>query len=127
MIKKVVSSDRKIRIAIVGCGRISKRHFDSIEARADELELVSLCDTDANVLATHHKKYNVPVYLHINKMMQNEELDLVVLCTPSGLHAQQAELAAKYGVNIITEKPMATRWHDGLRMVKENLLMLLQH
>jgi hypothetical protein len=39
MIKKVVSSDRKIRIAIVGCGRISKSHFESIEARADELEL----------------------------------------------------------------------------------------
>ena len=51
-------------------------------------------------------------------MMENEELDLVVLCTPSGLHASQAELAAKHGVNVITEKPMATRWNDGLRMVK---------
>lgn len=39
MIKSVISSDRKIRIAIVGCGRILKSHFEAIEARADELEL----------------------------------------------------------------------------------------
>ena len=118
MITRVIPSDRKIRIAIVGCGRISKRHFESIEAHADELELVSACDTDASVLAALYEKYDVPIYLHLNEMMENEELDLVVLCTPSGLHARQAELAAKHGVNVITEKPMATRWHDGLRMVK---------
>lgn len=118
MIKKVVSPDRKIRIAIVGCGRISKNHFDSIKARADELELVSVCDTDVSVLAAHHEKYDVPTYLHLKEMMGNEELDLVVLCTPSGLHSNQAEVVAKHGVNVMTEKPMATRWHDGLRMVK---------
>lgn len=118
MIKKVVSSDRKIRIGIVGCGRISKSHFDSIEARADELELVAVCDTDSSVLNVHHEKYNVPMYLHLKEMLKNEDLDLVVLCTPSGLHASQAELVAKNSVNVITEKPMATRWHDGIRMVK---------
>ena len=52
------------------------------------------------------------------KNIENEKLDLVVLCTPSGLHAMQAEIVAKHNVNVITEKPMATRWHDGLRMVK---------
>ena len=118
MTVRVVSSDRKIRIAIVGCGRISKNHFDSIEARADELDLVSVCDTDASVLAAHREKYDVPIYLHLKEMMENEELDLVVLCTPSGLHSNQAEVVAKHGVNVMTEKPMATRWHDGLRMVK---------
>ena len=50
--------------------------------------------------------------------MEKENLDLVVLCTPSGLHAQQTEIIAKYGVCVMTEKPMATRWHDGIRMVK---------
>ena len=54
----------------------------------------------------------------VNEMIENEELDLVVLCTPSGLHARQTELAAKHGINVITEKPMATNWQDGLRMVK---------
>jgi UDP-N-acetyl-2-amino-2-deoxyglucuronate dehydrogenase len=51
-------------------------------------------------------------------MLENEDLDLVVICTPSGTHADQTELCAKYSVNVMTEKPMATRWSDGVRMVK---------
>ena len=47
----------------------------------------------------------------------NENLDLVSICTPSGLHADQTKLIANYGVNVLTEKPMATRWSDGLEMV----------
>jgi len=118
MIKNKVPLDRKIRIAIVGCGRISKKHFESIESHSGQLELVSVCDIDTNILSASYKKYHLPTYLHLDEMMKNEDLDLVVLCTPSGLHAQQTEIVAKYGVNVITEKPMATRWHDGLRMVK---------
>ena len=47
---------RKIRIAIVGCGRISKNHFGSIEAHADDLELAAVCDidfADGDVLCRH--------------------------------------------------------------------------
>lgn len=39
-------TDRKIRIGIVGCGRISKNHFGSIEKHADEMELIAICDID---------------------------------------------------------------------------------
>ena len=49
MIKNIVSMDRKIRIAIVGCGRISKKHFEAIESHCDEFDLVSVCDTDASI------------------------------------------------------------------------------
>lgn len=45
-------------------------------------------------------------------------LDLVVLCTPSGLHSLQTCIVSQYGVNVITEKPMATRYEDGVAMVK---------
>ena len=118
MTKIIAQSDRKIRIAIVGCGRISKKHFESIESHADQLQLVSICDTDPDILSANRKKYHLPTYLHLDEMMKKEDLDLAVLCTPSGLHAQQTEIVASHGVNVITEKPMATRWHDGLRMVK---------
>ena len=64
------------------------------------------------------KKYKVKGYLDIADMLKNEELDLISLCTPSGLHANQTELSAINGVNVMTEKPMATRWQDGLRMVQ---------
>jgi UDP-N-acetyl-2-amino-2-deoxyglucuronate dehydrogenase len=110
--------DRKIRIAIVGCGRISKNHFGSIERHSDAVELAAVCDNDPRTLADHTQKFRVPGYARLEDMLQSEKLDLVALCTPSGLHADQAVLAAKHGVHVMTEKPMATRWQDGQRMVK---------
>lgn len=109
---------RKIRIGIVGCGRISKNHFGSIEKHGDELELVSVCDVDASVLALHESQYGVPGYLDMAQMLSEQSLDMVALCTPSGIHPDQAMLAARHKVHVITEKPMATRWSDGLQMVK---------
>lgn len=113
-----VIPDRKIRLAVVGCGRISKSHFSSIEKHADQLELVAICDNEPNVLAEHAEKYKVPAYRGIEEMLQKEQIDLVVLCTPSGIHPDQAVLAARHKVHVMTEKPMATRWHDGVNMVK---------
>jgi UDP-N-acetyl-2-amino-2-deoxyglucuronate dehydrogenase len=110
--------DRKIRIAIVGCGRISKNHFGSIEKHAENLELISVCDINTDTLKAHTEKYNVPGYTHLEEMLKKEKLDILAICTPSGNHADQALIAARNGVHVITEKPMATRWQDGLRMVK---------
>jgi len=114
----IVEHDRKIRIAIVGCGRISGNHFGSIEKHADEVELVAVCDVDPEPLEKCTKKFGVNGYRKMEEMLRKEEVDLVVLCTPSGLHADQTILAAKYGIHVMTEKPMATRWADGLRMVR---------
>jgi UDP-N-acetyl-2-amino-2-deoxyglucuronate dehydrogenase len=111
-------TDRKIRIAIVGCGRISKSHFGSIERHRDEFELVAICDIDPTTLSEHSLKFKVPAYCDMEEMLEEEQLDVVVLCTPSGTHPDQAVLAAKHRVHVITEKPMATRWNDGVRMVK---------
>jgi UDP-N-acetyl-2-amino-2-deoxyglucuronate dehydrogenase len=109
---------RKIRIAIVGCGRISKNHLNSIEQHSESLELAAICDIDKEVLAEHVETFKVPGYRNFVEMLEKEDLDLVALCTPSGIHPEQAILAAKYNVHVITEKPMATRWKDGVRMVK---------
>jgi len=109
---------RKIRMAIVGCGRISRNHFGSIEKHSDELELAAICDIDPVVLSEHTDKYKVPAYRDMEEMLQKEHLDLVALCTPSGIHSNQAALAAKHHVHVMTEKPMATRWNDGVHMVK---------
>jgi len=111
-------TDRKVRIAIVGCGRISRNHFGSIEKHTDNIELAAVCDINPQVLNEHAQKYAVPAYRSMEEMLKSELVDLVALCTPSGMHANQAELAARYGVHVMTEKPMATRWQDGVRMVR---------
>ena len=70
------------------------------------------------ILLEHQERYGVPGYRLLEEMLKTEKIDLIVLCTPSGLHANQTIQAAHYGVNVMTEKPMATRWHDGVNMVK---------
>jgi UDP-N-acetyl-2-amino-2-deoxyglucuronate dehydrogenase len=108
----------KIKISIVGCGRISKKHFDSIEEHKANFELVSICDIDQDVLLEHKVKYKIKGYTDLREMLENVDIDLVAICTPSGIHSAQVELCAAHGVNVMTEKPMATCWSDGLRMVE---------
>jgi UDP-N-acetyl-2-amino-2-deoxyglucuronate dehydrogenase len=111
-------TQRKIRIAVVGCGRIAKNHFGAIERHAEDLELAAVCDTNPAALAEHTDRYGVRGYRHLAELLRTAEPDLVALCTPSGLHPEQTITAAAHGVHVMTEKPMATRWQDGVRMVK---------
>src|SRR5581483_623885 len=110
--------DRPIRIAVVGCGRIAANHFKAIEAHRQDLQLVAVCDSDPQALEAAQKRHGVPGYGSIVELLKSE-VDVVALCTPSGLHPLHAVLAARAGCHVITEKPMATRWSDGLSMVRE--------
>lgn len=109
---------RKIRIAVVGCGRISKNHFGAIDAYPDDLELVAVCDVEAKAAEAAGAGHGVPSFTDFEAMLGEIRPDVVTLCTPSGIHPGQAILAAEYGIHVVTEKPMATRWSDGLRMVR---------
>lgn len=117
MQKKLILN-RKIKMALVGCGRISNNHINAIKAHSNDLELVAICDTQPERLESLKKELGVNGFLSYEEMLKTSDADAVVLCTPSGLHAEQACLAAEYGKHVISEKPMATRWQDGLRMVK---------
>jgi UDP-N-acetyl-2-amino-2-deoxyglucuronate dehydrogenase len=111
-------TDRKLRLALVGCGRISANHFSAIESHADNIELVDVCDIDPAALKSAVERTGAKGHLQIADMLKTTTADLVVLTTPSGLHPSQAIDVAKTGRHVMTEKPMATRWQDGLRMVK---------
>ena len=102
----------------MGCGRISKNHLSSILQYPEDLELTAACDIDYDALGQAAAEYNVKGYTELKDMLAHETLDLIILCTPSGLHPSQAILAAEHGVHVVSEKPMATRYNDGLRMVQ---------
>lgn len=110
--------DRKLRLAVVGCGRISRNHFAAIAGHADDIELTAVCDTQSATLEEHQGRHGVPGYLRLEDLLTAEQLDVVAICTPSGMHPEQTVMAARHGVHVVTEKPMATRWRDGLRMVR---------
>lgn len=110
-------TDRKIRIAVVGCGRISGKHFEAIEAHSDSLDLVGVCDTNPQRLNAAVARTGATGYATLNGLLEQSDADLVVLATPSGLHPAQTVQIAESGRHVMTEKPMATRWADGIRMV----------
>lgn len=110
-------SDRKIRFALVGCGRISKNHFESITQHGSRAELVDVCDIDAKALEAAVQATGAKGHATLTEMLRTTTADCVIVTTPSGLHPRQAIEIARSGRHVLTEKPMATKWEDGVRMV----------
>ena len=111
-------TNRKIRIALVGCGRIANNHFSAIESHAENLDLVDVCDVNPAALAQAVTRTKAQGHSNLTSLLNTTTADMVILTTPSGLHPDQAIQVAQTGRHVMTEKPMATRWHDGVRMVK---------
>jgi UDP-N-acetyl-2-amino-2-deoxyglucuronate dehydrogenase len=108
---------RRIRFGLVGCGRIWKNHVDALKKHAKDAEIVGVCDIDEKALEAGEGATGAQGYLQYDDFLRKCDADVVVLSTPSGLHAEQTIRAAQAGKHVITEKPMATRWQDGKRMV----------
>ena len=111
-------TDRRVRFALAGCGRIAANHLDALQQHADRAELVAVCDPAAPALAAAVQRSGARGFASYPQMLAEAGADCVVLATPSGLHPQQAIAAARAGCHVMTEKPMATRWTDGLAMVR---------
>ena len=101
-----MSSDKPFRIALAGCGRISKNHFDAIH-QIDGLDLVAVCDTDRERAKRAGTEWNVPYFTSYEKLLKESKADVVTIATPSGLHAEQGVEAAQAGKHVVMEKPMA--------------------
>ena len=84
-------TDRRIRFAVVGCGRISANHFDSLARHADRAELVAVCDNRPEALAAAVARSGVRGFASLTGLLAQCDADIVVLATPSGLHPQQAD------------------------------------
>ena len=108
---------RRIRFALVGCGRIADKHFEALEKHAERAELVAVCDTDPAALARAVGRTKARGFGTLEELLAQSDAEVIVLATPSGMHAAQTIQAAEAGRHVVTEKPMATRWHDGERMV----------
>lgn len=110
--------NRKIRFALVGCGRIAQNHFAAMKQHGDHAELVGVCDINPIALAEAVTTTGAKPFNSLTEMLANCDADVFILTTPSGLHPDQAIKIAQAGRSVITEKPMATRLADGKRMVK---------
>jgi UDP-N-acetyl-2-amino-2-deoxyglucuronate dehydrogenase len=94
------------RVALVGCGRIAKNHFEAL-ARVPGLELTAVCDADPARARAAGETYGVPWFRHYEEMLAQAPSDVVVVATPSGMHPRHGILAAQAGRHVVCEKPMA--------------------
>jgi UDP-N-acetyl-2-amino-2-deoxyglucuronate dehydrogenase len=106
-----------VRFALVGCGRISANHFQALAHHAADAELMAVCDTDPQALARATQATGAAGFGSLQALLAGSDADVVVLATPSGLHPQQAIQCARAGRHVVSEKPMATKWEEGVAMV----------
>lgn len=105
-VPRVFPRDVPVRVAIVGCGRISRNHVEAI-AKIEGLQLAAVCDVAEARARDVGEAQRVPWYPSLDAMLGGEPFDLLAVCTPSGLHPQHGISGARAGKHVLTEKPMA--------------------
>ena len=95
-----------VRVALVGCGRISRTHFDAIRT-VPGLELAAVADVVEARARAAGTEHGVPWYPSLEAMLAGTPCDAVAVCTPSGLHPEHGITAARAGKHVVCEKPMA--------------------
>jgi len=120
----------KIRFGIIGCGRISYKHVEALAELNKDAEIIAVCDIVqekaeekaneyVNYLEQKGIKIEKPkVYTDIDKILEEEKLDIVSICTPSGLHPEHGIKAARKGINVLSEKPMGTNLKSADEFIK---------
>ncbi len=101
---------------IIGCGVISKWHADSIE-QIEDAKIIGAYDSRFESADKFAKERNCKAFKTLEEMLFCEEIDIVCICTPSGLHAPLAIKAANAGKHFIVEKPMAITKKQVLEMI----------
>lgn len=96
-----------VRIAFIGCGRISGTHFDAI-SRIEGLAVSAVCDDREDRARAAGERLGLPWFTDYARMLKEAPCDAVTVATPSGLHPAHGIAAARAGKHVICEKPMAT-------------------
>lgn len=105
-----------IRYAIIGCGRIARRHAEHASIKG---KLVAVCDIVREKADELAAQYNAAPYYSIDELLAARlKADVVTVCTPNGLHATHSIQALNAGYHVLCEKPLAIRSPDCLEMIK---------
>jgi len=107
-----------VRIGLVGCGRISKNHFEAV-SKQNDARIVACCDIIEERARQAAVKYDIPFWTtRYEDLLAREDIDLIAICTPSGLHPQHGIMAAEHGKHVLSEKPMGVRLKDADDLIK---------
>jgi predicted dehydrogenase len=106
-----------IRFAIIGCGRIARRHAENI---LNNGTLVAVCDIIPERADAFAMEFIAKAYYSLEALLEREKqnIDVLSVCTPNGLHALHSIKALEAGIHVLCEKPMAINVHDCGEMIK---------
>jgi len=107
----------RVKIGIVGCGKVSHMHAKALK-NIPEADFTCIFSRDINKAKAFAEKYNVKPFSNIDEMLEGNDVDAVIVCTPHPNHAEIAIKAAKAGVHILVEKPLASSLEDCDAMIK---------
>ncbi len=111
--------NKKIKFAIIGCGRIAPKHIESLQ-QISEAEVVALCEIKQDRLEKTSKKYAIKSFSSISSLLSWGDFDVACICTPSGNHADHAVEFLRMKKHVVVEKPMALTVEDADRMIAES-------
>ncbi len=107
------------RVAMVGCGNISRMHFDAYLPHPERLQVVAGCDSDGARLAETRQRYGLAQgFSSLEEMITQAEWEVAIVCTPTHVRREIVETLARAGKHIFVEKPFADSYEDALRMVE---------
>lgn len=120
----------RLKLALIGCGRILTNHINAIVDNFKDIELVAVCDIlrdkaelKANEYLVKAQEKNMPevkpnVYSDYREMLQKEDINTCVICTESGYHAEISLYCLNLKKHVLVEKPMAMSIFDADRMIQ---------
>ena len=104
-----------MRIAIIGAGRMGITHYSIINSHPS-IEIESVADPSAIVLAMMKKYLPVKTYKDYNELFETSKPDAILVCTPPNLHYDVIEKAAQKGIHVFAEKPFTTKYENATRL-----------
>ncbi len=106
-----------LRFGLIGCGRVAPRHAESF-VQLPGATLAAVADVRASRADRFAREYHADPYTDYRRLLERPDLDVVSICTPSGLHAAMAMEAMQAGKHVIVEKPMALSLADADAMIR---------
>jgi predicted dehydrogenase len=108
MVNMTFTPENPLRIGIVGTGGIARVHAEGVERLGGRARIVGACDIDADRVEQFQRTWDVPAgTTDLEELLDTVDLDIVHLCSPPGLHKDQALAALRRGVHVLSEKPPA--------------------
>ena len=96
-----------LRAAMIGCGSYGRRHAARLVALPEEVQLVAFYDHKAENAAAYSREFGGAVYTDTARLFAEMDLNLAYICLPPFAHTNEVELACRYGVHFLIEKPIA--------------------